>query len=155
MRVFASRPGYATNCKFISVSWGFVVTRVVIIFGLKFFYFIYLQSNHIYTFIHLHIFHLYICVSGSYLTCIQVWCKPVVFSFRFIFQWTRCKSKLSLFCFVLFFNRIALECMKELISRCKYDTLMQLIDDEHGWALFRDEKTFPDGVCAVARYVLE
>ncbi|RMX49356.1 hypothetical protein pdam_00014787 [Pocillopora damicornis] len=46
---------------------------------------------------------------------------------------------------------IALECMKELISRCKYDTLMQLIDDEHGWALFRDEKTFPDGVCAVAR----
>lgn len=45
----------------------------------------------------------------------------------------------------------ALECFKELIVRCKYETLMQLIGKEDGWALFEDEKTFPDGVVVVAR----
>lgn len=45
----------------------------------------------------------------------------------------------------------ALECIKELITKCNYDTLMQSIDDEDGWTLFGDKKTFPDGVCAIAR----
>ena len=29
---------------------------------------------------------------------------------------------------------------------------MQLIGKEDGWALFEDDKTFPDGVVVVARY---
>jgi len=45
----------------------------------------------------------------------------------------------------------ALESIKELIVRCKYDTLMQLIEKEGGWALFEDEKTYPDGVVVIAR----
>ena len=31
---------------------------------------------------------------------------------------------------------------------------MQLVDQENGWALFEDDKTFPDGVVVIARYVL-
>lgn len=31
---------------------------------------------------------------------------------------------------------------------------MQLIDQENGWTLFEDDKTFPDGVVVIARYVL-
>ncbi|KAK2550462.1 Maestro heat-like repeat-containing protein family member 1 [Acropora cervicornis] len=46
---------------------------------------------------------------------------------------------------------IALECFKELMVRSKYDTLIHLIEKEHGWAMFEDEKTFPDGVVIVAR----
>lgn len=45
----------------------------------------------------------------------------------------------------------ALECIKELIVRCKYDTLMQLIEEEDCWKLFEEEKTFPDGVVLIAR----
>lgn len=45
----------------------------------------------------------------------------------------------------------ALECIQELIVRCKYDTLRQLIEKEDGWALFEDDKTFPDGVVVIAR----
>ena len=47
-----------------------------------------------------------------------------------------------------------MESIKELIVRCKYDTLMQLIEKEGGWALFEDEKTYPDGVVVIARYVI-
>ena len=54
---------------------------------------------------------------------------------------------------MLLFHSTALECIKELIVRCKYDTLMQLIEKEDGWKLFEDEKTFPDGVVVIARYV--
>jgi len=54
---------------------------------------------------------------------------------------------------VLLFYSTAVECIKELIVRCKYDTLMQLIEKEDGWKLFEDEKTFPDGVVVIARYV--
>lgn len=36
--------------------------------------------------------------------------------------------------------------------RSKYETLIQLIGKEDGWAMFEDEKTFPDGVVIVARY---
>ncbi|XP_067055526.1 maestro heat-like repeat-containing protein family member 1 [Acropora muricata] len=46
---------------------------------------------------------------------------------------------------------IALECFKELMVRSKYDTLIHLIEKEDGWAMFEDEKTFPDGVVIVAR----
>ena len=31
---------------------------------------------------------------------------------------------------------------------------MQLVDQENGWTLFEDDKTFPDGVVVIARYVL-
>ena len=31
---------------------------------------------------------------------------------------------------------------------------MQLVDQENGWALFEDDKTFPDGVVVIARYVV-
>ena len=62
-------------------------------------------------------------------------------------------EKLIVLYFVLLFNSTALECFKELITRCKYDTLMQLIEKEDGWTPFEDEKTFPDGVCVIARYV--
>lgn len=48
----------------------------------------------------------------------------------------------------------ALECIKELLERSKYDKLMQLVDQENGWTLFEDDKTFPDGVVVIARYVL-
>lgn len=54
---------------------------------------------------------------------------------------------------MLLFYSTAVECIKELIVRCKYDTLMQLIEKEDGWKLFEDEKTFPDGVVVIARYV--
>ena len=54
---------------------------------------------------------------------------------------------------MLLFYSTAVECIKELIVRCKYDTLMQLIEKEDGWKLFDDEKTFPDGVVVIARYV--
>ena len=57
------------------------------------------------------------------------------------------------FSFVLLFYSTALECIKELIVRCKYDTLMQLIEKEDCWKLFEEEKTFPDGVVLMARYV--
>ena len=30
---------------------------------------------------------------------------------------------------------------------------MQLVDQENGWTLFEDDKTFPDGVVVIARYV--
>lgn len=45
----------------------------------------------------------------------------------------------------------ALECIKELLERSKYDKLMQLVDQENGWTLFEDDKTFPDGVVVIAR----
>ena len=32
--------------------------------------------------------------------------------------------------------------------------MMELIGKEGGWALFEDEKTFPDGVVVIARYVV-
>ena len=54
---------------------------------------------------------------------------------------------------MLLFYSTALECIKELIVRCKYDTLMQLIEKEDCWKLFEEEKTFPDGVVLIARYV--
>ena len=54
---------------------------------------------------------------------------------------------------MLLFYSTAVECIKELIVRCKYDTLMQLIEKEDGWKLFEDEKTFPDGVVIIARCV--
>ena len=38
------------------------------------------------------------------------------------------------------------------MARSKYDTLIHLIEKEDGWAMFEDEKTFPDGVVIVARY---
>ena len=47
-----------------------------------------------------------------------------------------------------------MECFKELIVGCEYNTLMELIGKEGGWALFEDEKTFPDGVVVIARYVV-
>ena len=31
---------------------------------------------------------------------------------------------------------------------------MQLVYQENGWTLFEDDKTFPDGVVVIARYVL-
>lgn len=31
---------------------------------------------------------------------------------------------------------------------------MQLVDQENGWTLFEDDKTFPDGVVVIARYVV-
>lgn len=54
---------------------------------------------------------------------------------------------------MLLFYSTAVECIKELIVRCKYDTLMELIEKEDGWKLFEDEKTFPDGVVIIARFV--
>ena len=59
---------------------------------------------------------------------------------------------MDLFLFVLLFYSTALECIKELIVRCKYDTLMQFIEKEDCWKLFEEEKTFPDGVVLIARY---
>ena len=65
-------------------------------------------------------------------------------------EWSSDREWVKIIIFV--FNSTALECFKELIVRCKYETLMQLIGKEDGWALFEDEKTFPDGVVVVARY---
>ena len=61
---------------------------------------------------------------------------------------------IDLFSFLLLLYSTAVECIKELIIRCKYDTLMQLIEKEDGWTLFEDEKTFPDGVVLIARYAV-
>lgn len=60
---------------------------------------------------------------------------------------------INLFFFVFLFYSMVLECIKELIVRCKYDILMQLIEKEDCWKFFEDEKIFFDGVVLMVWYV--
>lgn len=42
--------------------------------------------------------------------------------------------------------------MKELLMRCRYDKLEEYMNKEDGWAMFKDTKTYPDGISLMARY---
>lgn len=36
--------------------------------------------------------------------------------------------------------------------RCRYDKLEEYMNKEDGWAMFKDTKTYPDGISLMARY---